>query len=281
MKSKLHLTFILSIVIIICKAQDTILISSKVGNMIDSIEKVHYRLFPFYSSKIFIAAAFIRESDSTIMLEAKLRKDSVVKKKISQQEFEIMKTIINQISPIVIPQPPIKIKKDTLFVRSGLNKNVLYPTLFIIPVGAGITGNIERMILETRKNMFKSIWVKAYAGAYAYWGGSGQLYGLSLNSLSGTGNSHLELNLGLLCGYDKSDWQMALSEYNYFVSTYGPDEVDKPKIQDYVRFGPGLAVGYRYQAPGGHFVFRTGLGFPEVIYISIGSAFMKSKKKKK
>ncbi len=36
---------------------------------------------------------------------------------------------------------------------------------------------------------------------------------------------------------------------------------------------PAANIGYRYQKPGGHFVFRTGGGWPEAAYISLGFAF--------
>ncbi|GEM_PF-2316273 len=36
---------------------------------------------------------------------------------------------------------------------------------------------------------------------------------------------------------------------------------------------PAAAIGYRYQKPKGGFVFRTGLGWVDGIYLSFGSAF--------
>ncbi len=36
---------------------------------------------------------------------------------------------------------------------------------------------------------------------------------------------------------------------------------------------PAFSVGYRGQKPTGNFMFRTGLGFPELLYFGIGLAF--------
>lgn len=36
---------------------------------------------------------------------------------------------------------------------------------------------------------------------------------------------------------------------------------------------PALMLGYRFQQPGNSFVFRTGLGIPDGLYISLGFAF--------
>lgn len=38
-------------------------------------------------------------------------------------------------------------------------------------------------------------------------------------------------------------------------------------------FRPAFSVGYRGQQPNGNFMFRTGLGFPELAYFGIGLAF--------
>ena len=38
-------------------------------------------------------------------------------------------------------------------------------------------------------------------------------------------------------------------------------------------FAPALSAGYRLQKPGSHFMFRTGLGFPEDVYVGIGVCF--------
>jgi hypothetical protein len=256
------------------QAQDTIVIDAKVGKVIDLPEKNHFRLFPYYSPKIFIAASFIRSPDDVIILEAKLKNDSSAKKLISKQEFQLMRRIIEQSEempkPVVYHQKKIESMEDTVFVPSRLKKNVVYGTISIVGIGAAITGNLERMIKERRRGMFKTIWIKASGGAYAVWGSSGQLYGLSLTALSGKGTGHLEVNLGLSMVYEKSEWQFALSDYKYAVSIYGPEQVEKPKIRDYARLLPGLAVGYRGQSPDGHFVFRTGFCLPEFLYLSLG-----------
>jgi len=33
------------------------------------------------------------------------------------------------------------------------------------------------------------------------------------------------------------------------------------------------SIGYRMQKPNGHFIFRTGVGWPEALYIDLGVSF--------
>jgi len=36
---------------------------------------------------------------------------------------------------------------------------------------------------------------------------------------------------------------------------------------------PSASIGYRKQKPGSHFIFRTGIGFPDALYVSWGFSF--------
>ena len=74
--------------------RDTVIISPKVGAVIDSIEKVSYRIFPYFSSKNFISAILFLEKDSSISIEAHLKPDSIVEKKISKTELEWIKSMV-------------------------------------------------------------------------------------------------------------------------------------------------------------------------------------------
>lgn len=42
--------------------------------------------------------------------------------------------------------------------------------------------------------------------------------------------------------------------------------------RDY-KLWPAVNIGYRYQKPDGNFIFRTGGGWPEAAYVSLGFAF--------
>jgi hypothetical protein len=42
---------------------------------------------------------------------------------------------------------------------------------------------------------------------------------------------------------------------------------------DLLSLFPSVSVGYRKQKPGSGFIFRTGIGFPDALYVSWGYSF--------
>jgi hypothetical protein len=111
--------------------------------------------------------------------------------------------------------------------------------------------------------------MRASAGAFASWGGNGPYGSLSLQGIFGEKKSHLEIGLGLGVLYDKSSYEIGVSNANYPYPGFQPE----PSKGDYTSLTPAAFVGYRYQKAAGGFVFRTGIGFPDGIYVAIGLAF--------
>lgn len=111
--------------------------------------------------------------------------------------------------------------------------------------------------------------MRAFSGAYATWGSGGPYGSLSLQSVFGRKKSHLEIGLGLAALYDRLSHKIGISNANYPYQGYEP----KPTFGDYTSWTPAVSVGYRYQKPTGGFIFRTGAGFPDGVYLSIGLAF--------
>lgn len=72
-----------------------LIVSSKVGELIDSTEKAKYHLFPFYSKAEFQSAQFVQMPDSSIVLKAIMKDGSIKEKRISEKEFLWTKTIID------------------------------------------------------------------------------------------------------------------------------------------------------------------------------------------
>ncbi len=69
-----------------------------------------------------------------------------------------------------------------------------------------------------------------------------------------------------------SDYEYSLYEYEQDPSSFiNPPE--KPQRQDYLFLKPVFSLGYRYQEPGGDFVFRIGMGFPVLVHLGLGFAF--------
>jgi hypothetical protein len=97
----------------------------------------------------------------------------------------------------------------------------------------------------------------------------GPLGSLSLKGVYGAKKSHLELGLGLAALFDKSGYDIGLSNANYPYPGYDSE----PSKGDYINCTPAVSIGYRYQRPIGGFVFRTGIGFPDGVYLSFDLAF--------
>ena len=68
-----------------------------------------------------------------------------------------------------------------------------------------------------------------------------------------------------------------LNKRNHFEANLGLgwDQVQYPNASrhNYNRYIPALNIGYRFQKPNESFVFRCGVGLPELIYFGFGRAF--------
>ncbi len=77
-------------------------------------------------------------------------------------------------------------------------------------------------------------------------------FALGLTTLHGTGKTKLELNIG----------------YGYF------DDISfDSDIRPRDRFDFTGVVGIRYKKPNKNYFIRTGIGFPDWVYLSLGYAF--------
>lgn len=144
-------------------------------------------------------------------------------------------------------------KTDT--IQPALKKNVVYGSIGIIVFGGFYSINAERMLFNSSGSI-NSIWIRFGGGEWivASFGdtdGGIHLIG-TINALTGSRASHFEANVGAVYLYNKYD---------------DNDENAKKRVF------PAAALGYRLQKPGNHFVLRTGIGFPEGLYLSLGFCF--------
>jgi hypothetical protein len=145
-------------------------------------------------------------------------------------------------------------KNNIETIPAAPNKNVIYGTLGVYPEEfyGTIMGNYERMIFHFPNSFFNSMWVRVGAGPWVWWTGKGINYVSTISVLTGRKGTHLETGAGVLF-------------------TYHPD-IKKfyPLINN--RYLAGN-FGFRFQRPQGRFVFRTGIGWPEYLYLSLGASF--------
>lgn len=83
--------------------------------------------------------------------------------------------------------------------------------------------------------------------------------------LSGSGKNHFELGLGIAAIFDKYNHDFAIRN----TSSTEP----APPLSNNLFIFPNITVGFRRQKPNKQFLFRTGIGWPEMAYFGFGYRF--------
>ncbi|MGL5890705.1 MAG: hypothetical protein ACRC3B_12510 [Bacteroidia bacterium] len=153
---------------------------------------------------------------------------------------------------------------DTIFVGKPLNSESefrhglsLYAGTLLIFNTVGI--GYEHLLVSNGS-------LRLYAGAGGAFSAFGLvdltegLYGfLNTHLVTGSGQNHFETALGAFWYADFS----YLSSSNNGTTTY----------RGFSSVLPLVRIGYRYQRPGASFFFRTGIGVPDMLYLSLGRSF--------
>lgn len=151
--------------------------------------------------------------------------------------------------------------------------NTIYGTAALGGLWGTFNLNYERQLYVNKTKLFKSVGIRAGGGYWSTWGSTGPHFILTPTFLSGTGKHHFESSIGVTALYDKLSYDISVSNYNYVVGTGNLDNEVPPSIFDYIGIYPAGTLGYRFQKPEGRFIFRTGAGFPDVVYVSFGVVF--------
>jgi hypothetical protein len=140
--------------------------------------------------------------------------------------------------------------KNSIYISAGS---------YIILMDANI--NYERMVIRLGRKKAISLFLRAGFGKWASWtsGGTGGILGANLMFL--TGSSHIEAGFGAVALFNKEMYEMDLK--------FEPPA----SIKENMIYSPCINIGYRYQKPGGHFIFRAGISYPEGVYGALGVAF--------
>lgn len=146
------------------------------------------------------------------------------------------------------------------------NQNIVHGTLGFGGLWATLNLNYERQLTTTNSKIFRTVGFRAGGGYWATWGQEGPHFILTPVFVSGTKNNHFESSIGATLLYDKLSYDIGVSNANYFGET-------PPSKTEYMDIYPSGTLGYRYQKPDGWFVFRTGVGFPDIVYLGLGVAF--------
>jgi hypothetical protein len=130
-----------------------------------------------------------------------------------------------------------------------LYRHSVYGTAGYAPLYLNGAISYECIVNKWPRHFFKYGSIKASNGKWALWDDTGTVYSISYAGMTGKAVNHFEINTGV--GYLKS----------------------KDKTRNEII--PNLSMGYRYHAPEINLVFRVGIGFPEMLHISIGLCFFR------
>jgi len=147
------------------------------------------------------------------------------------------------------PDAPVRQFKNAIHLSSGyfLNASLEYERVLI-------TGG-DRLL---------SVHAALTGGYVTNLSGAGPVSELKGILLTGKRMHHLEFTAGGRLFFDRVGWY-GQKEY----------ELDPYAVKsDFLTLTPSFTVGYRFQKPGGRYLFRIGSGYPvHMFYISLGFAF--------
>jgi len=136
-----------------------------------------------------------------------------------------------------------KLKPDS--IDSKMFNNAIYGNVGLGGLYFTATGYYERMFQKNAQKSIIATFVKVGFGGASYWEGSSSYFLGQFGILTGVEKHHLEVSAGLVKGFGDT--------YDFFPLSG--------------------SIGYRIQKPDGHFIFRTGMGWPEALYLGFGVSF--------
>jgi len=146
------------------------------------------------------------------------------------------------------------------------NRNLIHATIGIAGLAGTYHVNYERMLIGFEKGTLAGLWSKVGVGGWGVWSAGGPYQSISVGILTGPHRNHFELNAGVARMFNRIGFEREQS-----LSTQLSEP--QPFKSGYVNVSLVGTAGYRYQKPDGSFMFRSGLGYPEIIYVGFGVAF--------
>lgn len=129
-------------------------------------------------------------------------------------------------------------------------KNSIHGSAGFVGLGGGLGLNYERLLrYNPDRGFLNHLSVRVTGGTWVVWDTAGKLALVGITGLSGKKKHRLETMLGITAAKN--------------------DNLDIQSTDILLAAG----LGYRFQKHEGGFVFRTGLGYPEGLYLGLGYAF--------
>lgn len=183
----------------------------------------------------------------------------------------VMKVHIVEVGPDSIKYQNCKDSSGkTKAIAKRMVKKVMFPivekpqnklndknSLFIAVAITGVVNlNYERHLCAIGSKQRWNLYGRVIYGSAGSIGNDYIQAALLPNLISGRGKNHFEFSLGPTYLFDWDEGRSILTRPSHFVNIF---------IQ--------LNMGYRYQSPYKRFIFRTGTGYPELIYFGMGGTF--------
>lgn len=127
-------------------------------------------------------------------------------------------------------------------LKINLNKNSINLSYGILSAYLSYEKLFQGKVFGTRNSTITDVGL----GGLAHWEGASPFVISRFGILTGSGRRHVEAKVGA-CFFWGGDMQYMLL--------------------------PSGSIGYRKQKPGSRFIFRTGIGFPDALYVSWGVSF--------
>ena len=152
--------------------------------------------------------------------------------------------------------------------KNALRKNVVHLTGGTIVFYYAWGLNYERMLADFDEKVINSLWISAgYGGWNDGWGGKGPLVNGMFRALMFNGKHHIEISVGYASRFDSDSYDRWIAE--------GMTNTNFNEKSDFWDGSMAGGIGWRVQKPGGHFMFRMGLAWPETAYLGLGYSFGK------
>jgi hypothetical protein len=139
-------------------------------------------------------------------------------------------------------EPP----KNSLFIAFGLR-----------PGFKTTMGQYERVIFQRPAFSFNKAGINLGVGLINEWeeykSGTGTICSANIFTYFGKKNTHFDINGGLVYTFPES------------IKEFGSE---RPET-----LYPSFKLSFRYQKPLGFFVLRAGIGFPDILHLSLGYCF--------
>lgn len=150
---------------------------------------------------------------------------------------------------------------STAINKTGQKKNVIHGTVGFYGLGGTFNGNYERMVGENKEKFFTSYWLGAGFGWAALWEDTYRFLIIDFTALTGNGNNHMEFSISFATFKDMWSYEHREDAASHLSGNY------------WRTYAPAGSIGYRFQKSEGVFIFRTGIGFPDGLYVSAGFRF--------